>query len=188
MLTTVTFELLRVPWTARRSTQSILKELNAEYSLEGLMLKLQHFAHLMRRVELLEKTLMMGKIEGRRRRGHRGWDGWIASVIQWTWLGANSRRWWRTGKPGMLQSTELQRIRHDLATEQLVTQTPSLLITGTGATSASPASSLVFQHHLVLHWSQLHHQPDHLLRSVSSHPQLPGCSSQQKTEGSSQFL
>ena len=64
--------LLRVPWTARRSTQSILKELNAEYSLEGLMLKLQHFAHLMQKVELLEKTLMMGKIEGRRRRGHRG--------------------------------------------------------------------------------------------------------------------
>ena len=72
MLTTVTFELLRVPWTAKRSTQSILKELNAEYSLEGLMLKLQHFAHLMQKVELLEKTLMMGKIEGRRRRGHRG--------------------------------------------------------------------------------------------------------------------
>ena len=65
-------QFLRVPWTARRSNQSILKELNAEYSLEGLMLKLQHFAHLMRRVELLEKTLMMGKIEGRRRRGHRG--------------------------------------------------------------------------------------------------------------------
>ena len=63
--------LLRVPWTTRRSTQSILKEINSEYSLEGLMLKLklQHFDHLMPRAELLEKTLMLGKIEGRRRRG-----------------------------------------------------------------------------------------------------------------------
>ena len=65
--------LLRVPWTARRSNQSILKEISAEYSLEGLMLKLklQYFGHLMRRTDLLEKTLMLGKIEGRRRRGRQ---------------------------------------------------------------------------------------------------------------------
>ena len=63
--------LLRLPWTARRSNQSILKEINPEYSLEGLMLKLklQYFGHLMRRADSLEKTLMLGKIEGRRRRG-----------------------------------------------------------------------------------------------------------------------
>jgi len=63
--------LLRVPWTARRSNQSILKEISPEYSLEGLMLKLklQYFGHLMRRIDLLEKTLMLGKTEGRRRRG-----------------------------------------------------------------------------------------------------------------------
>ena len=63
--------LLRVPWTAKRSNQSILKEINPEYSLEGLMLKLklQCFGHLMQRVDSLEKTLMLGKIEGRRRRG-----------------------------------------------------------------------------------------------------------------------
>ena len=61
--------LLRVPWTARRSNQSILKEINPEYSLEGLMLKLklQYFGHLMRRTDSFEKTLMLGKIEGRRR-------------------------------------------------------------------------------------------------------------------------
>ena len=59
----------RVPWTARRSNQSILKEINPEYSLEGLMLKLQYFGHLVQRVESLEKTLMLGKIEGTRRRG-----------------------------------------------------------------------------------------------------------------------
>ena len=63
--------LLRVPWTARRSNQSILKEISPEYSLEGLMLKLklQYFGHLMRRADSFEKTLMLGKIEGRRRRG-----------------------------------------------------------------------------------------------------------------------
>ena len=61
--------LLRVPWTMRRSKQSILKEINPEYSLEGLMLKLQSFGYLMRREDSLEKTLMLGKIEGRRRRG-----------------------------------------------------------------------------------------------------------------------
>ena len=60
---------MRLPWTARRSTQSILKEINAEYSLEGLMLKLQNFGHLMRRVDLLENTLMMGKIEAGGERG-----------------------------------------------------------------------------------------------------------------------
>ena len=64
-------DFLRVPWTARRSNQSILKEINPEYSLEGLMLKLklQYFGYLMRRANLLEKTLILGKIEGRRRRG-----------------------------------------------------------------------------------------------------------------------
>ena len=64
---------MRVPWTARRSNQSILKEISPEYSLEGLMLKLklQYFGHLMRRADSLEKTLMLGKIEGRRRRGRQ---------------------------------------------------------------------------------------------------------------------
>ena len=75
--------LLRVPWTARRSNQSILKETSPEYSLEGLMLqlKLQYFSHLMQRTESLEKTLILGKIEGRRRRGR---DDWMASPHQWT--------------------------------------------------------------------------------------------------------
>ena len=71
--------LLRVPWTTRRSNQSILKEISPEYSLEGLMLKLQlqlqYFGHLMRRTDSLEKTLMLGKIEGERRGDDRGWDG-----------------------------------------------------------------------------------------------------------------
>ena len=78
--------LLRVPWTARRSNQSILKEISPGISLEGMMLKLklQYFDHLMGRTESMEKTLMLGKIEGGRRRGDRGWDGWMASPTRWT--------------------------------------------------------------------------------------------------------
>ena len=63
--------LIRVPWAARRSNQSILKEISPEYSFEGLMLKLQYFGHLMQRADSLEKTLMLGKIEGKRRKGHQ---------------------------------------------------------------------------------------------------------------------
>ena len=62
---------MRIPWIARRSNQSIIKEINPEYSLEGLMLKLQHIGHLMQRADLLEKTLILGKIEGRKRRGRQ---------------------------------------------------------------------------------------------------------------------
>ena len=74
--------LLRVPWTARRSNQSILKEISPEYSLEGLMLKpqLQYFSHLMRRTDSLEKTLMLGKIEGGRRRGQQRMR-WLDGII-----------------------------------------------------------------------------------------------------------
>ena len=76
--------LLRVPWTARRSNQSILKEISPEYSLEGLMLKLklQYFGHLMWRADLLEKTLMLGKIEGRRRRGRQRMR-WSDGITDW---------------------------------------------------------------------------------------------------------
>ena len=81
--------LLRVPWTARKSSQSILKEINTEYSLKGLMLKLklQYFGYLMWRADSLEKILMLGKTVG-----GRGWDGWMASLTQWTWIWANFRR------------------------------------------------------------------------------------------------
>ena len=76
---------LRVPWTARRSNRSILKEISPEYSLEGLMvkLKLQYFGHLMRRTDSLGKTLMLGKTEGRRG-DDRGRDGWMATPTRWT--------------------------------------------------------------------------------------------------------
>ena len=76
--------LLRVPWTARRSNQSILKEINPEYSLEGLMLKLQFFGHVMQRADSLKKTLLLGKIKSGEEGDNRGQDGWMASPTQWT--------------------------------------------------------------------------------------------------------
>ena len=108
--------LLRVPWTARRSNQCILKEISSEYPLEGLTLKLklQYFDHLMPRTDTLEKTLMLGKIEGGKRRGWQGWDGRMASLIRWT---RSSGSWWWTGKPGVLHSMGSQRLRHDWETE-----------------------------------------------------------------------
>ena len=113
--------LLRVPWTERRSNQSILKEISPEYSLEGLMLKLklQYYGHLMRRTDSLEKTLMMAGKDWRQEEkgGNRGWDGWMASPARWTWVWASSGSWGWTGKPGMLQSMGLQRVRQDWVTE-----------------------------------------------------------------------
>ena len=109
--------LWTVPWTAMRPNQQILKEINPEYSLEGLMLKLQYFGHLMWRADSFEKILMLGKIKGRRREGNdRGWDGWMASLTQWTWVWVNSGSWWWTGRPGVLQSTGCKELD---TTEQL---------------------------------------------------------------------
>ena len=109
--------LLRVPWAARRSNQSILKEMSPEYSLEGLMpkLKLQYFGHMMRRADSFVKTLMLGKAGGEG--DNRGWDGWMASLTQWTWVWVNSGSWWWTGRPGMLWFMGLQRVGHDWVTE-----------------------------------------------------------------------
>ena len=91
--------LLRVPWKARRSNQSIVKEISCENSSERLMLKLLCFGHLMRWADSLENTLMLGKIEAGGEGDDRGWDGWIASLTQWAWVWASSGRWWRIGRP-----------------------------------------------------------------------------------------
>ena len=94
--------LLRVPGTARRSNQSILKDISAEYSLEGLMLKLklQYSGHLMWRTDSLEKTLRLGKIEGKRRRGRQRMRWLDGTTDWWTWVWVNSGSWWWTGRPG----------------------------------------------------------------------------------------
>ena len=111
--------LLRVPWIARRSNQSRLKEISPGCSLEGLMLKLklQYFGHLMWRPDSFEKTLMLGKIEGRR----RGWQRmrWLDSITDLMDMGVwvDSRSWWWIGRPGVLQLMGSQRVRHDWATE-----------------------------------------------------------------------
>ena len=111
--------LLRVPWTARRSNQSILKEISPGCSLERLMLKLklQYFGHLMWRVDSFEKTLMLEKIEGRSRRGQQRmrWLDGITDTMDMSWVGCGS--WWWTGRPGVLQSVGSQRVGHDWVTE-----------------------------------------------------------------------
>ena len=108
---------LRVPWTARRSNRSIPKEISLEYALEGLKQKLQCFGRLMWRTDSLEKTLMLGKIEGGRRRGQQRMKWWMASPTRWIWVWASSGSWWQTGKPGMLQSMGSQRVGHNWVTE-----------------------------------------------------------------------
>ena len=97
---------LRVPWTPRRSNQSILKEISPEYSGEGLMLKLklQCFGHLMWRADSFEKKPWCWERVRAGEGDERGWDGWTASPTRWTWAWASSESWWWTGKPGMMQS------------------------------------------------------------------------------------
>ena len=97
--------LLRVLWTARRSNQFILKEISPECSLKGLMLKLklQYFGHLIR-TDSFEKTQCWERLKVGGERDDRGWDGWMPSLTQWTWVWASSGSWWWTGRPGVLQS------------------------------------------------------------------------------------
>ena len=110
--------LLRVPWTTRRSNQSILKEISPGCSLVGLVLKLklQYFGHLIWRTDSLEKTWCWERLRAGGDRDNRGWDGWMASLTQWTWVWVNSGSWWWTGMPGMLHFTGSQRVGHDWAT------------------------------------------------------------------------
>ena len=111
-------KLLRVPWTARRSNRSILKEISPEYSLEGLVLKLKlqcTLATWCKELTIWKSPWCWGRLKTKG--DDRGWDGWIASATWWTCAWANSGSWWWTGKPAVLQSMGSQRVGHDWATE-----------------------------------------------------------------------
>ena len=111
--------LLRVPWTARGLHQSIQKGISSECSLERLMLKLklQYFGYLMWRAESFEKTPFCKGLKAGGEGDDRRRDGWMASLTQWTWVWVDSGSWGWTGRPGVLQSMGLQRVRCDWATE-----------------------------------------------------------------------
>ena len=111
--------LLRVPWTARRSNQSILKEISPGCSLEGLMLKLKlhYFGHPMRRADPFERLWCWERLRAGGEGDDRGWDGWMASPTRWTWVWVDSGSWWWTGKTGALRFMGSQRVRYDWVTE-----------------------------------------------------------------------
>ena len=111
--------LLRVPWTARRSNQSILKEISSDYSLEVLMLKLNSntLATWCEELTHLKSPWCWERLKAGGKGDNRGWDGWMASLTRRTWIWASSRSWWWAGKPGVLQSMGSQRAGHDWVTE-----------------------------------------------------------------------
>ena len=111
--------LLRVPWTAKRSNQSILKEISPEYSLEGLMLKQNSYtlATWCEEMTHLKRPWCWERLKRGGEGDYRGWDGWMASLTQWTWVWVNSGSWGWTGRPVVLQSMGSQWVRHNLVTE-----------------------------------------------------------------------
>ena len=130
---------LKSPWTSRRSNQSILKEISPEYSLEGLMLKLKlqpTLATWFEELTHLKRPWWGERVKAGGEGDDRGWDGWMASLTQWTWVWASSGSWWWTGRPGVLQSMGSQRVGHDWATELNWTELNKLLNFG----SRSPFS------------------------------------------------
>ena len=116
---TVVLEKTLVPWTAKRSNQSILKEISPGCSLEGLMLKLklQYFGHLMGELTHLKRPWCWERLRAGGEGDNGGWDGWMASPTQWTWVWVDSGSWWWTGRPSMLQFMGSQRVGHDWVTE-----------------------------------------------------------------------
>ena len=111
--------LLRVPWTARRSNQSTLKEISPRCSLEGLTLKLESniLATWCEEFTLRKRPWCWEGLRAGGEGDDRGWDRWMASLTQWTWVWVNSRSCWWTGRPGVLQFIGLQRVGHDWVTE-----------------------------------------------------------------------
>ena len=166
--------LLRVPWAARRSNQWILKEISPEYSLEGLMLKLklQYFGHLMWRTDSLKRPWCWGRLKAGKG-DDRGWDGWMASLTEWTWVWVGSGSWWWTGKPVMLQSMG----RKELDTTERLNWTEALCVSIwilKIAFQFLQKSQLVFW--LGLHWLQSQLRMWHLDSLESSSPWMQSIS------------
>ena len=141
--TVVLEKTLESRWTARRSNQSILKEISPEYTLEGLMLnlKLQYFGHWCKELTHWKRLWCWERLKVGGEGDDRGWDGWMASLTWWTWVCVSSRSWWWTGKPGMLQSVQLQRVGQDWVTP--LNWTDSLLLKipeGSGLTETQHGS------------------------------------------------
>ena len=113
-------------------TSQSLKKINLEYSLEGLMLKLKlhYFGHLMWRAHLLKRPWCWERLRAGGEGDDRWWDGWMASQTQWTWVWVNSRSWWWTVRPGMLQSIGMQRVGREWATESQQCGNYPLVFTG----------------------------------------------------------
>ena len=111
--------LSRIPWTARRSNQSILKEISPKCALEGLMLKLklQYLTTWFEELTHLKWPWCWERLKVEGKGDSRGWDGWMTSPTQWKWVWVNSGSWWWTGRPGLLQSMGSQRVGYDWATE-----------------------------------------------------------------------
>ena len=111
--------LLRVPWSARRSNQSILKEISPGCSLEGLMLELKSstLAPWCEELTHLKRPWCWERLKAGGEGDDRGWDGWMASPTKWTWVWVDSGIWWWTGRPDVLRFMWSQRVRHDWATE-----------------------------------------------------------------------
>ena len=131
--------LLRVPWTARRRNQSILKAISPEYSLEGLILKLrlQYFGHWCKEPTHWKRLRRWERLKAKGVEDDRGWDGWMASLTQWTWVWANSQSWWRTGKPGELQSAAAASLQ----------SCPTLCDPINGSPPGSPVPGILQQEH-----------------------------------------
>ena len=111
--------LLRVPWTAGRSNQSILKVVSPKYSFESFSWgwNSNSVATWCKRLTRLKRPWCWERLKVGGEGDDRGWDGWMALLTQWTWVWVNSGSWWWTGRPGVLQSMESQRVRHDWVTE-----------------------------------------------------------------------
>ena len=158
--------LLRVPWIARRSNQSILKEISPGCSLEEWMLKLkpEYFGHLMQRTGSFEKTLIWERLGASWEGDDRRWDSWMASPTQWTWVWVDFGSWWWTGRPGVLQFMESQRVGHAWVTKLNWTMKGEIIRKETGGGEEDLVRETETWQYFLKPWIKLHLKSLQLLR------------------------